>query len=110
MVRLKAAAGADAQQLLAAEHHELLDHDRGRGAAHAGRLHRDRLALPGAAIAEHPALGVRLHDVFEVRVGDVFGAQRVAGKQNRLGVVAGLGANVNGHGGNPNGLVRARLR
>ena len=64
-------------------------------------LDGDGLALPGAAEAEHPALGVRLHDVVEVRVGDVLRAQRVAGKEDRFGVVAGLGADVDGHGAHP---------
>ena len=64
------------------------------GAAHAGGLHGDRLPLPRAAVAEHRALGVRLHDVLEIRVGDVLRAQRVAGEEDCFGVIAGLGANV----------------
>ena len=65
VVRLQAAAGADAHQLLAAELHELLEDDRRARAAHARSLHRDRLALPGARVAEQAALGVPLDDVVE---------------------------------------------
>ena len=100
-VLLQAAAGADAEEALDAELHELLHHDRRRGAAHAGRLHRDRLALPLAGVAEHPALAVALHGVVEVRLGDVLGAQRVAGEEAGLAVVAGLGADVNRHARDP---------
>ena len=58
---LQAAAGADADQLLAAELDQLLEDDRRARAAHAGALHRDRLALPGAGEAEQAALAVSLH-------------------------------------------------
>ena len=98
VVRLQPAAGADADQLLAAELDQLLEDDRRAGAAHAGALHRDRLALVGAGVAEQAALGVPLLDVVEVGLGDVLGAQRVAGEENRLGVLARLGANVDRHG------------
>ena len=89
VVRLQAAAGADADQLLAAELHELLEDDRRARAAHAGALHGDRLALERAGVAEQPALGVPLHDVVEVGLGDVLRAQRVAGEQHGLGVLPG---------------------
>ena len=55
-LRLQAAARADADQLLAAELDQLLEDDRRARAAHAGALHRDRLALVGAGVAEQPAL------------------------------------------------------
>ena len=97
VVRLQPAAGADADQLLAAELDQLLEDDRRARAAHAGSLHRDRLALVRAGVAEQAALGVPLHDVVEVGLGDVLGAQRVAGEQHRLGVLARLGANVDRH-------------
>ena len=96
---LQAAAGADADQLLAAELDQLLEHDRRARAAHPRALHRDRLALPRPREAEQPALGVPLHRVVEVRLGDVLRAQRVARKEDGLGVVAGLGADVDRHGG-----------
>ena len=66
-----------------------------------------RLALPGAGEAEQPALGVSLHDVVEVGLGDVLGAQRVAGEEDGLGVVAGLGADVDRHGADS---IRSRLQ
>src|SRR5579862_2127881 len=97
VMRLQPAAGPDAENLLAAEHDELLDHDRRRGTAHARRLHRDRLAVPRATEAEHAALRVRLHDVVEVGLGDVLRPQRIAGHEHRLGIVAGLGADVDRH-------------
>ena len=103
MVGLKAAAGADADQLLAAELDQLLEDDRRAGTAHAGALDGDRLALVRAGVAEQPALRVPLFDVLEVRLGDVLRAQRVARQQNGLGVLARLGADVNRHGG---GLYR----
>ena len=94
VVRLQPAAGADAHQPLDAELDELLDDDRRRRAAHPRRLHRDRAALPHARVSEHAALGVPLDDVVEVGLGDVLRAQRIAGKEARLRVVAGLGADV----------------
>ena len=96
-VGLEAAAGADAEDLLHAELHELLDHDRGRRAAHPARLHGDGLALERARVAEHPALGVPLDRVVEERLGDVLRAQRVAGQEAAVGVVAGLGTEVDRH-------------
>ena len=98
MVRLETAAGADADQLLAAELDQLLEDDRRARAAHPGALHGDRLALVRARVAEQPALAVSLHDVVEVRLGDVLGAKRVAGEENRLCVLPRLGANVDRHG------------
>ena len=56
------------------------------------------LPLVGAGVAEQAALLVSLHDVLEVGLGDVLRAQRVAGEENGLGVVAGLGADVDRHG------------
>ena len=98
MMRLQAAAGADADQLLAAELDQLLEDDRRARAAHPGALHGDRLALVRARVAEQAALAVALHDVVEVGLGDVFGAQRVAGEEHCLRVLARLGANVDRHG------------
>ena len=100
-VGLEPAAGADAEDALDAELDQLLDHDPGRRAAHARGLHRDRLAVERARVAEHPALGVHLADVLHERLGDVLGAQRVARQQARVGVVAGLGSQVDRHGRNP---------
>ena len=97
VVRLQPAAGADAHELLDAELDELLEDDRRAGAAHARALHGDRLALVRARVAEQAALGVSLHDVVEVGLGDVLGAQRVAREQARLGVLARLGSNVDRH-------------
>ena len=98
VVRLQPAARADADQLLAAELDQLLEDDRRARAAHAGALHGDRLALVGARVAEQAALGVPLLDVVEIGLGDVLGAERVAGKQDRLCVFARFGANVDRHG------------
>ena len=80
---------------------QLLEDDRRAGTAHAGALHRDRLAVVRAAVAEQPALGVALLNVVEVGLGDVFRAQRVAGKETRLRVLAGLGSDVDRHGAQP---------
>ena len=98
MMGLEPAARADADQLLAAELDELLEHDRRARAAHAGALDGDGLAVVGARVAEQTALGVALFDVLEVGLGDVFGAERVAREQDGLRVLARLGANVNRHG------------
>ena len=66
-----------------------------------------RLALVRAGVAEQAALGVPLHDVVEVGLGDVLGAQRVARQQAGLGVVARLGSHVDRH---PRDPIRARSR
>ena len=96
-ILLKPAAGADAQETLDTELHELLHHDRRRRAAHPGRLHGDRPSLVLAGEAEHAALGVPLHRLVEVLLGDVLRAQRVAGEEAGLGVVPRFGANVDRH-------------
>ena len=44
-----------------------------------------------------PRSCVPLDGIVEVRLGDVLRAQRVAWEQARLGVVAGLGTDVNRH-------------
>ena len=98
-VVLEPAAGADAQEPLDAEQDELLHDDRRGRTAHAGRLHRDRLALVLARIPQQSALGVLLHGIVEVRLRDVLRAQRVAGQQAGLCVVAFLRSDVNRHGG-----------
>jgi len=64
----------------------------------------DGLALEGARIAEHPALGVPLDDVLHEGLGDVLRPQRVAGQEASLGVVALVRAYVDRHGGEAYGL------
>ena len=63
----------------------------------------------GAGEAEHPALGVALHDVLEEGLGDVLGAQRVAGEEAGLGVVARARSNVDRHGRQAYGSRRASV-
>ena len=106
-VGLEPAAGADAHQLLDPELDELLDHDRGRGAAHPARLDGDGLALEGARVAEHPALGVPLDDVLQERLRDVLGPERVAGQEARLGVVSRVRTHVDWHGREPRRCIRS---
>ena len=98
VARLQPAAGADADQLLAADLDQLLEDDRRAGAAHPRALHGDRLAVVGAGVAEQAALLVALHDVVEVGLGDVLGPERIAGEEDCFCVVAGLGADVDRHG------------
>ncbi len=98
VARLEAAAGADTDQLLAAELDQLLEHDRGAGAAHARALDRDGPAVVGAGVAEQAALLVALDDIVEVGLGDVLGSERVSGEEDGFGVIARFGANVNRHG------------
>ena len=70
---------------------EQLGHvDRRRRLAHPGALHRDRVALPGAGEAEHPAHLAVAAGVLEERLGDPLGAQRVAGHQDEGRDLAGL--------------------
>src|SRR6185436_9468092 len=88
----------------------LLDHDRGRRAAHAGRLHRHRPALELTRVAEHAALAVSLYGMVKVRLGDVLGAQRIPRQQAGLRIVAGLGADVNRHDATLSGAGWAALR
>ena len=95
---LQAAAGADTDELLAAQLDQLLEDDRGARAAHAGALHRDRAPAVEAGVPEEPALGIALLDLGQEGLGDVLGPQRIAGEENCLGVLAGLGANVDRHG------------
>src|SRR6476469_2027463 len=97
VVRLEAAARADAHQPLAPELDELLEDDRRAGTAHSGALHRDALPFPGARVAEQAALLVHLGHVLEVRLRDVLRAERVAGEEDRVGVVARLCSEVNRH-------------
>ena len=107
VVGLEPAAGPDANQFLAAELHQLLEDDRRARAAHARALHRDGLALVAARVAQEAAFGVSLDDVVEVGLGDVFGAERVAREQDCVGVLSGLGANVNWHARQPIGHLCA---
>ena len=97
-VRLEPAAGADAHQLLDAELYELLDHDRRRRASHPRGLDRDRLAVEGSGVPEHPALGVPLDDVLHEGLGDVLRPQRVAGEEAGLGIIALVRTYVDWHG------------
>ena len=108
-VGLQAAAGADAHDPLDAELDQLLDDDRGARAAHAGGLHRDGRALERAGEPEHAALAVDLARAVEERLGDVTRAQRVAREEDGLGVVAGLGAEMDWHDPRlyPHGVSRA---
>ena len=97
-IRLEATAGADAHQALDPELCKLLDDDRRRRAAHAGRLHGDRLAVERPRIAEHASLGIALNGPFEKVLRDVLRAKRIARQQAGLGVITGLGSDVDGHG------------
>jgi hypothetical protein len=97
LAELQSAARTDPDERLHAELDELLEHDRRARAAHAGALHRDARALVRAGVAEEPALGVHLRRVREVRLGDVLRAERVAGQEARLGVIAGLGPQMDRH-------------
>src|SRR5687767_8519134 len=99
MVRLEAAARPDAEELLDAELDQLLDDDHRARTAHAGALDRHRLALPLARVPEETTLGVHVLDVREERLRDVLRAQRVAGEEAGLRVVARLRTEVDRHGG-----------
>ena len=101
-IRLEAAAGSDPEQPLQPSWMSSSITIAGRGTAHSGRLDRNRPPVVRAGETEHPALGVLLLDALHERLGDVFGAQRVAGQEARLGVVAWLGTDVDGHGRNLN--------
>ena len=54
-------------------------------------------ALERAREPEHAPLAVDLARAVEERLGDVARPQRVAGKEDCLGVVAGLGTEMNRH-------------
>src|SRR4029077_9864697 len=96
-VGLQAAAGADAHDSLDAELDELFHDDRGAGAPHARGLHRDGRALERAGEPEHPALAVDLAGAVEEGLGNVTSAERIAGQEDGLGVVAGLAAKMDWH-------------
>ena len=49
------------------------------------------------AVPEQAALGVPLYRIVEVGLGDVLGPERVAGKEDRLGVLARLGTDMDRH-------------
>ncbi len=99
VIRLEAAAGADAQQPLDAELDELFEDDRRRGTAHAGALHGYGLSLPTLPVyPEQPSFRVDLADVGQECLCDVLGPERVAREQARVGVVAGISTQVDGHG------------
>src|SRR4051812_7143359 len=97
MVALQTAARADAHQPRAAELDQLLEDDRRARAAHAGALHGDGLAFVGPRIAEQPALRIDLLHVRQIRLGDVLRAQRIARKEDRIRIVAGLRTQVDWH-------------
>ena len=99
VVGLQAAARADAQETRDAELDQLLEHDRRSRTAHARSLHGDALALPRPGVAEQAALLVHLRDVGEEGLGDVLRPERIAGQEAGVRVVAGLGAEVDRHGG-----------
>ena len=63
--------------------------DRAGRNPHAAAHHRNALSSIVAGVAKHVAARVHLHHVFEQGLGDVAGAQRIAGKQHRIGDVAG---------------------
>ncbi len=63
--------------------------------AHDGNL----AAFVGAGVAEHIAHVVHLAHVLQVSVGDVLGAQRVAGHQNGIGEIAFFGIDMGGSHG-----------
>ena len=66
-----------------------------------------RLAAERARVAEHPALAVHLRRASSKNVSAMYlRAQRVAGEQARLGVVARLGSEVDRHGGQAYGFAR----
>ena len=77
---------------------QLVGVDRHRRLAHAGALHRDRLALPGAGEAVHAADLAVAAGVVEERLRDPLRPQRVAGHQDGGRDLAGLGADVGAHG------------
>ena len=94
-IRVHGAAGADAEELLAAEFMDELMHvDRDGRDAHARALDRYGNALVGAREAEDVAdRGVLLRIVEEV-LGDELGAQRVARQQDALSDLALLGSDM----------------
>ncbi len=96
--RLQRAAGADAQEPCRTQLDELLVHDRRARAAHAGRLHAERSTLERAGEAEHASLLVHQLGVVEDVLGHVLGSTGIARAEDGGGVVAGLGAQVDGHG------------
>ena len=74
--------------------------DADRGHAHAGSHHRDGPPPVGAGVAQHVADRGHLAGVLEMVFGDPAGPEGVAGQQDQLGEVAGLGGDVSGgHGG-----------
>jgi hypothetical protein len=96
---IETATGADADQRFGAIDVDQFMHvDGQRGLAHAGGLDGNRLALPGAGIAQAIAHRIDQSGIFEKRLGDPFGAQRVPRQQHGLGIVSGLGVVMGGHG------------
>ena len=97
VVGLQPSARADAEEAFHAELDQLLEDDRRARAAHAGSLDGYGLAVPGARVAEEPALAVHLPRVLEERLGDVLRAERIAREQARVRVVARLGSKMDRH-------------
>ncbi len=80
---------------------QLVDVDRRRRLAHPRALHRDRAPMPGAGVSVHPSdLGVAAR-VLEEGLRDPGRATGVAGHQDDRGDVAGSGADVGAHSGQP---------
>ena len=89
------AAGADPDQVLDAVFGDQLSRiDRTGRDAHAGTHHRHPLALVGAGKAEHIAHVAHLTDIVQEGLGDIFRSQRVAGQQDGLGKITGLGVDM----------------
>ena len=94
-IRVHGAAGADAEELLAAEFMDELMHvDRDGRDAHARALDRYGNALVGAREAEDIADGGVLLRIVEEVLGDELGAQRVARQQDALSDLALFGSNM----------------
>ena len=86
-VRRERAAGADADQPPRAERDQLRQDDRRRGAAHARRLDRERLAVGarGAGVAPEAAMVVEHQRLLQQRLRERERAPGVAGQQHPLG-------------------------
>src|SRR5690606_27865449 len=89
------AAGANPDQGVHVEFgDQFLGVDGYRGDAHAVAHHRNPPALVAAGEAEHVAHLVHQLDVGQEGVGDVLGAQRVAGHQYGIGEIAAFGVDM----------------
>ena len=94
-IRMHAAAGADAEELLAAIGVDELMHIDGDGRyAHARSLDRDRHTLVSAGVAEDIADVRVFFGVIEEMLRDEFRAQRIAWEQDALGNLALFSGNM----------------